>query len=155
MTEHTIATVYVDAAIESLRLHDFMSCPDPNMPAEMRDPKLPPTGAWLAWQPIASSVTDQDIIELETHFGGKLPDSYVEFLKYRHFYDLTECGVRFIPHVIGRWKDELIGLYDTYQQNFPTDSHLVPFGAETFMDAGPVCFDFQKRHANGETQIRK
>jgi SMI1 / KNR4 family (SUKH-1) len=153
MTEQSIATVYVDTAIESLRRHDLMCCPDPNMPAEMRDPNVPPSNGWIAWQAIASTVTDQDIIDLETHFGGKLPVSYVNFLKYRHFYDLTECGVRFNRHIIGRWKDELIQLYDTYQDSFPTDSHLVPFGAETFMDAGPVCFDFQQRHTDGDCAI--
>ncbi|MCA9200070.1 MAG: hypothetical protein KDA87_21175 [Planctomycetales bacterium] len=153
VTANTVATDYVDAALDSLRRHDMMRCPDPRMPSEMRDPHLPATDDWLPWQPIASSVTDQDIADLEAHFGGPLPSSYATFLKYRHFYDLTECGVRFERHVIGRWKEELLKLFNTYQQHFPSGSHLVPFGHETFMDAGPVCFDYQNRHANGDCSI--
>ncbi|QDU44189.1 SMI1 / KNR4 family protein [Symmachiella dynata] len=153
MTEQSIATVYVDTAIESLRRHDLMCCPDPNMPAEMRDPNVPPSGAWLAWQPIASTVTDQDIDELESLYCGKLPDLYVEFLKYRHFYELTECGVCFESHVIGQWKEELTRLYDVCRQDFPTGSHLIPFGSHALSDAGPVCFDFQQRHTDGDCSI--
>ncbi len=123
------------------------------MPAEMRDLSKPAIDDWLAWQPIASTVTDQDIDDLQSHFRGDLPRSYVEFLKHVHFYELTECGVGFEDHIVGRWKKHLTDLYNTYQQHFPDGSHLVPFGHETFMDAGPVCFDFKNRHPDGDCPI--
>lgn len=153
MSARSVATQYVDAAIENLRRHDFLRFPDPNMPAEMRDSENPPMDDWLAWKPIPSSVTDEDIIELETHFGGNLPAEYIALLKYVHFYDLTEHGVRFERHIVGEWKKRLIDRYDTYQADFPNGSHLVPFGDETFMDAGPVCFDFKNRHRNGDCPV--
>jgi|GEM_PF-676873 hypothetical protein len=149
----TLAADYVEAALDSLRRNDLMQCPDPRMPAEMRDHTRQASSDWLPWQAIASSVTDQDIADLETHFGGSLPPHYVTFLKYRHFYGLTECGVRFERHIIGRWKEDLLILYDKYKPHFPSNSHLVPFGYETFMDAGPVCFDFRSRTTNGDCSI--
>ena len=153
MPEPSIATRYVDAAIENLRRHDFLRCPDPSMPAGMRDPDNPPMDDWLAWKPIQSTVTDDDINDLHAHFGGELPTSYIAFLKHVHFYDLTERGVRFERHIVGEWKKRLIDRYDTYQQHFPDGSHLIPSGDESFMDAGPVCFDFQDRHADGDCSV--
>ncbi len=40
---------YVDAAISHLRRLDSMRCPDPHMPAEMRDPSLDEDD-WLGWE---------------------------------------------------------------------------------------------------------
>ena len=123
------------------------------MPTEMRDTNGSAMDDWVPWRPIASTVTDGDISELQSRFRGPLPAPYVAFLKHRHFYELVGCGVRFEDHVVGRWKKRLIDLYDTYRLRFPNGSHLIPFGRETFMDAGPVCFDFQKRRSNGDCPV--
>ncbi len=153
MSQQSVTSQYVDAAIKNLRQDDMLRCSDPNMPAEMRDPERSTRDGWLAWKPISSTVTDDDIFDLQAHFGGKLPPPYVALLKHVHFYDLTERGVRFQRHIVGEWKERMVDGYETYQQHFPSGSHLVPFGAETFMDAGPVCFDFNNRHPNGDCPI--
>lgn len=144
---------YVDAAIEYLRRDDLLRSPDPDMPIEMRDANISPMSDWLAWKPIPSTVTEGDINELHAHFGGALPPLYIEMLKYVHFYDLTERGVRFECHLVGKWKQQLINLYDIYRESFPCGSHLVPFGSETFMDAGPVCFDYNNRLPNSDCPV--
>ena len=153
MSQESVAIEYVDAAIASLRRYDLLRQPDPNMPTEMRDTNGSKMDDWVPWQPIASTVTDGDISELQSRFRAPLPAPYVAFLKHRHFYELDGCGVRFEDHVVGRWKKRLIDLYDTYRLRFPNGSHLIPFGRETFMDAGPACFDFQKRRSNGDCPV--
>lgn len=40
------------------------------------------------WHPVESTVTLTDIEDLEKEIGFKLPKSYVDFLKYKHFYEL-------------------------------------------------------------------
>jgi SMI1 / KNR4 family (SUKH-1) len=146
-------TEYVDAAIQNLQAHDMRRCPDPDMPAAMQDPDVPNRDDWIAWRPIPSTVSEADIDDLERHFGGSLPKSYVSLLQYVHFYELTERGVRFQRHVVGKWKRSLMRLFDDYQEHFPPGSHLVPFGDESLMDAGPVCFDFKNRRADGDCPV--
>jgi len=153
MTHYSFVSQYVDAAIDNLRRHDFLRSPDPDMPVVMRDQDKPAMDDWLSWKPIPSTVTDIDIGDLSVHFRGELPSAYVAFLKYRHFYHLTERGIRFEQHVVGRWKNRIIELFDDYQQHFPSGSHLIPFGTETFMDAGPVCFDFGNRQPDGDCPV--
>ncbi len=149
----SLATRYVDAAIANLRAHDIMRMPDPAMPMAMRDVDLPNRDDWVAWKPIPSTVTPSDVADLERLYGGMLPTVYVDFLQYQHFYDLTERGVRFECHIAGKWKERLASLYRNYKPHFPAGSQLVPFGHETFMDAGPVCFDFAARLPDGDCPV--
>ena len=87
MTERSAAIEFVDAAIERLRRYVLLRCPDPHMPAAMRDRSRPAIDDWLPWQPIPSSVTDGDINDLQNHIRGALPAAYVEFLMYLHFFE--------------------------------------------------------------------
>ncbi len=153
MGRSSVATDFVDAALQ-LRGRDqgLWHC-DPDMPEVMRDPDHPPTEDWIPWQPIPSTVSDQDIAELEAHFGGTLPPAYVAFLRYVHFVELTEIGIRFESHIPGQWKEDLIAVFDANRPYWPTGYHLVPFGYETRMDAGPICFDFANRQPNGDCAV--
>ena len=153
MLRQSIAARYVGSALAGLRQGGMMSVPDPSMPEKMRDQARAPQNDWIPWQAIDSTVSADNIAELESHFGGPLPEPYVAFLQYKHFYDLTESCVRFEQHVVGRWKKCLIQRYDWLCDHLCCDAHLIPIGEEPFMDAGPVCLDFKHRLPDGDCPI--
>jgi hypothetical protein len=81
-----------------------------------------------------------DGLERETRL--KFPPRYREFLRYQHFVTVTELGVRFERHLVGEWRETLRTCYFTgWPRDRIIDRGLLPFGAESLMDAGPVCFD--------------
>jgi hypothetical protein len=144
---------FVEAALSELRESDLLWTPDPLLPARMRDLTRSSDNDWQPWKPIASEVTEQDILDLQTHFKCSLPPAYARFLKHSHFYELCVTGVDFAPNVVGRWKQELIALYDSYRQLLPKNSNLVPIGRESLMDAGPACLDIATQQADGDCQV--
>lgn len=136
-----IVIQYVDAAIAQLRRKNMMKMPG-KIPKAMQDSSIPSLDDWKGWRPVPSTVTDQDLNDLEQEMGLKYPPSYRQFLKYLHFIELTENGVRFERHEVENWS---IVLRKVYFNSWPcervVDSGLIPFGSESFLDAGPVCFD--------------
>ena len=115
------------------------------IPDSMRDPSIPPSNDWIGWQPVPSTVTDQDLDELEAETGLKYPAPYREFLQYEHFVGLTELAIRFERHLIGAWRETLKNVYfRSWPRERIADRGLLPFGSESLMDAGPVCFDTRK-----------
>ena len=143
---------YVDAALHP-RLAGMRSTPDPYMPAAMYDSSRMQTDDWRPWKPVPSTVTDEQLDRLEEEIGLRFPPSYRTLLKYKHFYALTEGGLRFERHVIGRWEDTLLAAYDSWDPERIVGAGLIPFGSESFMDAGPVCFDTGNRLPDGECPV--
>lgn len=152
MANRDIVPQYVDAAIAQLRRHDLMRLPLPRMPAAMRDHSVELRDDWIGWKPVPSTVTDADLDELESEIGLRYPPLYREFLMAQHFLMLTEAGVRFIPHPIDGWKDELREAYRACRDRI-VEQKLIPLGYETFMDAGPVCLDARSQQSDGECPI--
>jgi hypothetical protein len=148
-----IITTYVDAALAQLRRLDLMRWPG-NLPEAMRDDAIPPSGDWIGWKAIPSTATDAELNELERETGLAFPPLYRDFLKYRHFVDLTEVGVRFERHLPNDW---VKALREAYFRSWPRerilDVGLLPFGSESQMDAGPVCFDSNQRKADGDCPV--
>ncbi|EDY19523.1 hypothetical protein CfE428DRAFT_2699 [Chthoniobacter flavus Ellin428] len=146
-------TNYVDAAIANLRRHNFMRTPE-ELPEAMRDPSIEAWDDWVGWKPIESTVTGGDLDALEQETGLAYPPLYREFLQYRHFVNLTEVGVRFEPHLCGEWRDTLRQAYfESWPRERILDAGLIPFGADTFMDPGSVCFDTRRRVADGDCPV--
>lgn len=144
---------YVDAALAHTRGYDWTYTPDPELPPAMADASRPEDDGWRPWKAVASTVTETDLDRLEGILQLRFPPSYRAFLQYRHFYALTEGGVRFERHVIGRWEDTLLDLYESWDPERIVGIGLIPFGSETFMDAGPVCFDTRRRQQDGECPV--
>ena len=65
----------------------------------MRDDSISPSGDWVGWREIVSTVTDADLNTLERETGLNFPPMYRDFLRYRHFVELSEVGVRFERHL--------------------------------------------------------
>lgn len=144
---------YVDAALAGTSEYDWMYTPDPDLPPTMADASRPAHDDWRPWKAIESTVADADLDRLESILGLRFPPSYRAFLRYRHFYTLTEGGVRVQEHVVGRWDTELLSLYESWDPDRIVGVGLIPFGSETFMDAGPVCFDTRRRLQDGECPV--
>jgi hypothetical protein len=149
-----VVRAYVDAALAQDHGFDWMCTPDPDVPPAMADAsREAEDDDWQPWKAVPSTVGDADLDRLEGILQLRFPPSYRAFLMYRHFYELTEGGVRFEEHVVGRWEDALRALYASWDPARIVGMGLIPFGAETFMDAGPVCFDTRRRGDDGECPV--
>ncbi len=148
-----VVTTYVDAALAQLRRLDLMRRPG-TLPDAMRDDSIPPYDDWIAWKSIPSSVTEDDLNSLERETGLSYPPFYRDFLRYRHFVNLTETGVRFEEHLPIEWSKTLrMAYFHSWQRERVLDVGLLPFGSEAQMDAGPVCFDTRNRDSAGDCPV--
>lgn len=149
----SMVTAYVDAALAQLSRADLMQSPGP-LPDSMRDDSIPPSNDWHGWKAIPSSVTELDLDTLERETGLPFPPLYREFLRYRHFLSLTECGIRFQRHLPTNWSHVLRkAYYHSWPRERILDVGLLPFGSESMIDAGPVCFDTRQRDATGDCPV--
>ncbi len=152
MNSH-LAQDYVDAALAQRRRLDRMAWPA-DVPERMRDPGAAEAGPWVRWKPIASTVTDAELDALEREIGLTFPPLYRAFLEYLHFVALTETGLRFEPHLCDGWLQTLRRAYfKSWPRERILDLGLLPFGEESLMDAGPVCFDTRSRLADGDCPV--
>lgn len=150
----TLVQEYVDAALAYLVAHELMRQPAIFVDAAMLAPARPVTagwgGNWAPWKPIASTVTEADIHELEAAIGHAFPTLYVAFLQYRHFYALDDAaGVSFIMHDVKEWK---AALWDHYF-HLQAPGTLLPQGYLQFAydpAMNPICFAFNHRTADGQ-----
>jgi len=148
-----VVTNFVDAAITQLRRHNLMRSPG-KIPDSMRDTSIPLSNGWIGWRPIPSIVTNADLDALEDETSLAFPPLYRDFLHYLHFIELTETGIRFERHLPDTWRDSLRKAYfRSWPRKHTLDAGLLPFGDESFMDAGPVCFDTRHRLSDGDCPI--
>ncbi len=144
---------YVDAAVAQLRRRGLMSLPGA-LPEAVRDYTIPDSHDWHGWKPIPSTVTDAQLLGLEQETGLQFPPLYRDFLQYLHFLELTECGLRFEKHSCDDWQKTLRAAYfESWDPERILGVGLLPFGTETFADAGPVCFDTRRRLPDGDCPI--
>lgn len=82
------------------------------------------------------------------------PPLYRDFLIHKHFIGLTEDGIRFERHLPGTWKQILRNLYfNSWVPDRIIGIGLLPFGNESFLDAGPVCFDTREEMPDGDCPV--
>ena len=145
---NTIIKTYVDNSIEWLRQQDLLNSPDDNMPIEMYDNSKSEEDDNKPWKPIPSTVTDEELLALENKIGHKFPNSYKEFLKYNHFYELHSAdGFQPFENVIHRWKETLSEhYYEGDLKEFMLDKGYIWFGEHE--DLGFLCFDTNAKSVN-------
>lgn len=149
----SIVKNYVDESLAQLKRLGHMRCPG-KLPEKMKDASIPPSNDWVGWKPIPSTVTDTDLNALENETKLGFPPPYRDFLKYLHFVDLTERGIRFEPHLCSDWREKLRRAYfQSWPRERILDIGLLPFGDESQMDAGPVCFDTRFRLPDGDCPV--
>jgi hypothetical protein len=154
MAQRDVVSEYVSAALDQLRRGNGMRLPLRDMPEEMRDRTIPDSKDWIGWKPVPSTVTEEQLDELEREIGLAFPPPYRRFLRTSHFYELTEVGVRFERHPVRSWRAELVHLYEeVWWPERIIGRGLIPFGSETFCDTGLVCFDTRSRQADGDCPV--
>ncbi len=152
MTDPLVST-FVDRALEQIN-RKGLAFFSGDLPASMRDPSIQTLGDSPGWKAIPSNVTDADLDALEVETGLAYPPLYRDFLRYRHFVDLTQIGVAFERHLPAEWRENLRSLY--FKAFYPErilGRGLLPFGSETFMNAGLVCFDTRFRRDDGDCPV--
>ena len=149
MTPEDIENVhqFIDANLESIRQDDMMRLPG-WIPLEMKDDTKPATNDWLPWKPIVSTVSTDDIQDLEQKINLRYPKLYVEFLKYKYFCELWPVAeITFFRHRIDNWKEKLLNYY----QKSWLPEKLIGQGYIYFADYsdwGIVCFDTTQQNSS-------
>ena len=142
-TDITNVHEFVDANLELIFQVGLMRMPHEVVPLEMRDGNnagIDEEG-YAAWKEIPSTVSQDEIRELEQKTGFRYPELYVEFLRYKQFCELFPVAeITFFDHSIHQWKQVLIDRY--YKSWLP--EKLIGQGYIYFADYsdwGMVCFD--------------
>jgi hypothetical protein len=95
---------------------------------------------WNNWYPISSTVKDSELAEFEKEIGYKLPDSYKQFLKTKHFYELYLSECSFCSHPINIWRSKLMKMiFEGYPSEDLIETGRIPFAS--WSDWGLLCFD--------------
>lgn len=89
----------VDDSLERMRKDVFpmMTCTD-NFPKEMIDESIEcEDEGYFGWKPIPSTISDDEIVQLESDLNCQLPKSYKSFLQYLYFEELyfEDPAIRF------------------------------------------------------------
>lgn len=81
------------------RLAEMNSCglmKNPVVPTEMAAGPADDEG-WIPWKAIPSTITPDEVTDLQERIGYKLPTLFVELILYKHFMELAFDNIRFIP----------------------------------------------------------
>jgi len=150
---HSIIAGFVDNGVEWLDEKGILTRPDPRMPQEMIDETKGKKEDWTHWRAIKSTVTENDLLSLENEVGLRLPLSYKEFLKYKHFYSVHSInGFEPFEHIIYHWKETLQKKwFHPELKEYLLDQGFIWFGNHE--DWGFLCFDANKSALENEYPI--
>ena len=104
------------------------------------------------WISIKSTITNNEIAELESHYNCRFPDSYKYFLKHRHFIelDIGAYAISFFKNLPNTFvedtKEEIANFY-----NILPERKYFPFAREG--DFGVLCFDMNEQVENHDYKI--
>ncbi len=114
------------------------------MPESMRDHSVEQVGDWMPWKSVGSTVTANDIRDIENELSLPMPDLYRSFLQHKHHFNLWSPGVRFPSFPVDQWRKELRMLHTAFEPERTVGQSYLPFASEAFGDAGLICFDTRK-----------
>lgn len=118
-----------------------MISPEPNDPNELK-----------TWIPVTSEITDEEITAFEEKIGVKLPKEYINFLKYKHFYELHIGEASFCTHPINRWQEALENMiFNSYPKEYLYENGLIHFA--DWSDWGALCFDIRRNYFTADYPV--
>ena len=118
---------------------------------EMADPNQDIDEEWKIWFPIKSTVTDDEIKELEIQLGFKYPEDYKVFLKHKHFYELYISKASFYEHPINTWKKSLLEVILDHNKKNLIEKGFIPFAM--WEDWGCLCFDTNRNNGDNNYPV--
>ncbi|MDN5201972.1 SMI1/KNR4 family protein [Fulvivirgaceae bacterium BMA10] len=144
----------VDRCLEDMAKNKILMMIPGDIATEMIDNSIEPMDDWKGWKPIDSIIDDSDLDSLEEKIGYKLPPSYREFLKYKHFYNLRipDRAVNFPNHKPDRrigFLRELV--FERMDPELIIGKGYIYFA--DFEDYGLLCFDTIHKNENNEYRI--
>lgn len=94
------------------------------------------------WKAIDGTITDNDIEKLESDLEITFPDSYKEYLRYKHFYTIfLDNDIRLYPKPLGSWDQVLKENNVAMKEVLLNHGYL---GIGNFSDYGEVCFNLNE-----------
>jgi len=107
---------------------------------------------WKYWRAIESTVTDQDIEEMEHLLGVRLSHQYVELLRHKHFIELQIGEASIFSHPVGTWKSSITkAVFRGYPKQLLIEKGYLPFA--DYSDWGLLCFRVTEHNTDGEYSV--
>ena len=107
---------------------------------------------WTQWKPIPSTVTDEQLNEIQNTIGATFPKQFVTLLKHRHFIELQIGEISLASHPSDFWRLSLSNMaFDTWPKEWLIDKGYMPFA--TYSDWGMWCFGINQLSPNGECPV--
>ncbi|MCI1188002.1 SMI1/KNR4 family protein [Hymenobacter sp. DH14] len=120
----------VDSCLQWMVNHRLNNIPLPVHPAMAAwHPSPYADDGYESWIPIASTVTNQQLNDLEASINYALPADYRCFLQHKHFYELLLGDAEFFPHPIGEWQQILLRQVLTNWPLACQQMGLIPFAS--------------------------
>lgn len=145
----------VDESLRKMECEEvLMKRPDPNMPSQMINDKIPRADDWIGWKPIKSEVTDEELHSLESTIGIEFPKSFKYLLKYKHYYSLVlkDKAIHLISNIPERTLQGLeLGLLENWYPKNLIELGYIYFAE--FHDYGLLCFDSNFKEDDNEFPI--
>jgi hypothetical protein len=107
---------------------------------------------WKYWRAVASTVSDQDIDDLEGLLGVRLSSQYKDLLRYKHFIELQIGEVSVFTHPVNTWKSSITDeVFNGWPKEFLIEKGYLPFA--NYSDWGLLCFRVTEPDADGEHPV--
>ena len=151
MSHENIISI-IDSILNEAERCDLNIIEEERVPSEMLDASKEGYDGMKYWKSVPSTVTDNDLKEIEEKIGRELPFSYKAFLKHKHFCELLIDSASFMDHSIGKWKQALLNrMMDESNKQHLFDKGFIPFC--NYDDWGLLCFDTKNAKENNEYPV--
>ena len=144
----------VDNALKEMSKEKIRMMVPGDIPPEMLDDTIEPMDDWRGWRPIDSIVIDTDIEIFEKQIGMKLPTSYREYLKYKHFYHLRlpDSSVNLFSHPPDKTLTILrTNIFQYHEPKLIIGRNYIYIA--DFHDYGLLCFDGNAKKVDNEFKV--
>jgi hypothetical protein len=95
------------------------------------------------WKPVEGKIKSEQIEQIEQTFNISLPNSYKEYLMYKHFYTIfLNADIRLYPKPVEEWYDILIDNNNKIKEIVLDNKY---FAIGQFSDYGEICFDLNEK----------
>jgi hypothetical protein len=107
---------------------------------------------WSYWRALASTVSEDDITDMERVLRVRLSPQYKELLRHKHFMEVQIGEVSIFAHPIGTWKRSITdGVFSGYPKELLIEKGYLPFAK--YSDWGLLCFHITEPNADGEYPV--
>ncbi len=127
-----------------------LNCTPGAIPEAMRTGEV--QDDWQYWRAINSTVTDEDIQEMERLLGVRISKQYQEILRHKHFIELQIGEASIFPHPVEGWKSHITkAVFAGYPKELLIEKGYLPFA--DYSDWGLLCFRVTAPNADEEYPV--